>query len=264
MKTKKQVYSTKKSRTGRGTIVSFNARPRCHAITRVSVFQPFLFKTGKKEKKEKQKAPKSSPVNPRIISSPAPHSFVHVAHVGISTRGITESSKNIKPAWSALMADLQGCGVAPERVEADKDFVEGFLAGANARTDKPATVPQPQREIPKFLEVVLLMSDLCSCSNFPGTTGKAQNPKKSCHHSVTRPAVTLLTILGFSYRTFDSLILLLAILECLCFISCMSSTTYYWHRVTVNITTRILMYGNISKVYTVCYQVSRSGHCDKK
>lgn len=112
--------------------------------TRHHFFQPFLFKTGKKEKKEKQKAPKSSPVNPRIISSPAPHSFVHVAHVGISTRGITESSKNIKPAWSALMADLQGCGVAPERVEADKDFVEGFLAGANARTDKPATVPQPQ------------------------------------------------------------------------------------------------------------------------
>lgn len=90
------------------------------------------------------------------------------------------------------MADLQGCGVAPELVEADKDFVDGFLAGANARTDKPATVPQPQREIPQFLEVVLLMSDLCSCSNFPRTIGKAQNPKKSCHHSVAHSCVPLL------------------------------------------------------------------------
>jgi hypothetical protein len=125
--------------------VSFNARHCYHAITRVSVFQPFLFKSNKKDKKEKQKVPKSSSVSPRMISSPAPHSFVHVAHVGISTRGIIESSKNIKPAWSTLMADLQGCGVAPEIVKDDKDFVQGFLAGTKAMTDKPAAA-QPQRE----------------------------------------------------------------------------------------------------------------------
>ncbi|KAG2040672.1 hypothetical protein BDR03DRAFT_948215 [Suillus americanus] len=115
--------------------------------TRHHFFQPFLFrsdKKDKKEKKEKQKVPKSSSVSPRIISSPAPHSFVHVAHVGISTRGIIESSRNIKPAWSTLMADLQGCGVAPEIVKDDKDFVEGFLAGAKSMTDKPAAAqPQP-------------------------------------------------------------------------------------------------------------------------
>lgn len=108
--------------------------------TRHHFFQPFLFKSAKKDKKEKQKAPKSSSANPRIISSPAPNSFVHVAHVGISTRGIIESSKNIKPAWSTLIADLQGRGVAPETVEQDKDFVKGFLAGAKAMTDKPAAV----------------------------------------------------------------------------------------------------------------------------
>ncbi|KAG2361040.1 hypothetical protein BDR07DRAFT_1486317 [Suillus spraguei] len=117
--------------------------------TRHYFFQPFLFKSGKKDKKEKQKEPKqkepkSSPVSSRIISSPAPHSFVHVAHVGISTRGIIESSKNIKPAWSALMADLQGCGVAPEIVKDDTNFVEGFLAGATAMTDEPpAAQAQP-------------------------------------------------------------------------------------------------------------------------
>ncbi|KAG1886791.1 hypothetical protein F4604DRAFT_1287130 [Suillus subluteus] len=122
--------------------------------TRRHFFQPFLFKSNKKdkkEKKEKQKVPKSSSVSPRIISSPAPHSFVHVAHVGISTRGIIESSRNIKPAWSTLMADLQGCGVAPgpEIVKDDKDFVEGFLAGAKAMTDKPAAAqPQPTSTSP--------------------------------------------------------------------------------------------------------------------
>lgn len=42
------------------------------------------------------------------------------------------------------MADLQGCGVAPEIVKDDKDFVEGFMAGAKAMSDKPTAV-QPQR-----------------------------------------------------------------------------------------------------------------------
>ncbi|KAG1803924.1 uncharacterized protein HD556DRAFT_1330865 [Suillus plorans] len=111
--------------------------------TRHHFFQPFLFKSSK-DKKEKKKAPKSSSVSTRLISSPAPHSFVHVAHVGITTRGIIESSKNIKPAWSTLMADLQGCGVAPEIVKDDKDFVEGFMAGAKAMSDKPTAVqPHP-------------------------------------------------------------------------------------------------------------------------
>ncbi|KAG0706595.1 hypothetical protein DFH29DRAFT_133508 [Suillus ampliporus] len=108
--------------------------------TRHHFFQPFLFKSVKKDKKEKQKVPPNSPVSPRIISSPAPHSFVHVAHVGISTRGIIESSNNIEPAWSTLIADLQGCGVAPEIVKDNKNFVEGFLGGAKSKTERSAAV----------------------------------------------------------------------------------------------------------------------------
>lgn len=113
--------------------------------THVSVFQPFLFKSVKKDKKEKRKAAQSSPVNPGIISSPAPHSFVHVAHVGISTRGIIESSKNIEPAWSALIADLQGYGAPAVEIKDNKDFMEGFLAGAKSMTEQPVAV-QHQRE----------------------------------------------------------------------------------------------------------------------
>ncbi|KAG1740487.1 uncharacterized protein EDB91DRAFT_352315 [Suillus paluster] len=119
--------------------------------TRHHFFQPFLFKSVKKNKKEKQKVPQSSPVSPRIISSPAPHSFVHVAHVGISTRGIIESSRNIEPTWSRLIADLQGCGIAPEIVQDNKDFVEGFLTGAKSMTEKSAAVqhqPTPTSPAP--------------------------------------------------------------------------------------------------------------------
>ncbi|KAG1732119.1 hypothetical protein EDB19DRAFT_1929228 [Suillus lakei] len=109
-----------------------------------------------------------------IISSPAPHSFVHVAHVGISTRGIIESSKNIKPAWSTLIADLQGCGVAPEIVKDDKKFVKGFLSGAKAMTDTPAAVqPQPT-------------------STSPPPPEKRKIRRKTVHYSVTRPSFSLL------------------------------------------------------------------------
>ncbi|KAF9238108.1 hypothetical protein BU15DRAFT_9708, partial [Melanogaster broomeanus] len=72
---------------------------------RHSVFRSFRSGT---VKKEKIKTPQTTPVKPSIISSPTPHSFVHVSHVGISTKGIIESSKNIEPAWGALIADLQG------------------------------------------------------------------------------------------------------------------------------------------------------------
>ncbi|KAJ8596883.1 hypothetical protein M405DRAFT_67728 [Rhizopogon salebrosus TDB-379] len=106
--------------------------------TRHNFFQPFLFKSVAKDKKEKRKAAHCSSVSPGIISSPAPHSFVHVAHVGISTRGIIESSKNIEPAWSALIADLQGYGVSAAEVKDNKDFVEGFVAGAKSMTEQSA------------------------------------------------------------------------------------------------------------------------------
>ncbi|KIJ64783.1 hypothetical protein HYDPIDRAFT_167598 [Hydnomerulius pinastri MD-312] len=102
---------------------------------RHSVFRPF--RSGS-VKKEKTKAPQSPPVKRSMISSPTPHSFVHVSHVGISTKGIIESSKNIEPAWGALIADLQGYGISPEVVKENTDFMEGFLAGAKTMRDKVA------------------------------------------------------------------------------------------------------------------------------
>ncbi|KAH7883057.1 hypothetical protein F5I97DRAFT_1831888 [Phlebopus sp. FC_14] len=108
---------------------------------RHSVLRPF-----RNSSMSKPKTKAKSPVSPRIISSPTPHSFVHVSHVGISTKGIIESSKNIEPAWSSLIADLQHHGVPPDVVSENMDFVEGFLAGAMSMRDKgslatKATVP---------------------------------------------------------------------------------------------------------------------------
>ncbi|KAL4072247.1 hypothetical protein J3A83DRAFT_4188253 [Scleroderma citrinum] len=90
----------------------------------------------------------ATPLKPSMISGPTLHSFVHVSHVGVSTTGEIESSKNIEPAWSALLADLQGRGFESEgEVVSDTghygndvsaDFMQGFLAGAKATKEKMA------------------------------------------------------------------------------------------------------------------------------
>ncbi|KAG6334707.1 hypothetical protein ID866_4386 [Astraeus odoratus] len=97
--------------------------------------------------------PNTAPIKPSMISGPTPHSFVHVSHVGISNTGAIESSKNVEPAWSALIADLQGYGFESEGEVVSEaghghgdgssginaDFMEGFLAGAKAVKDRLAS-----------------------------------------------------------------------------------------------------------------------------
>jgi neural Wiskott-Aldrich syndrome protein len=80
-----------------------------------------------------------------VISSPAPHSFVHVSHVGVNTRGIIESSKNIEPAWGALIADLQGYGISPEVLGDNMGFIKEMVSaagvpnGPNVEVESPVT-----------------------------------------------------------------------------------------------------------------------------
>jgi hypothetical protein len=103
-----------------------------------AVFRPF--RSGS-TKKEKTKVPQLKPVKHNIISSPTPHSFVHVSHVGISTKGIIESSKNIEPAWGALIADLQGYGISPETVSGNMEYIKDCVTGATpVREGKPGAV----------------------------------------------------------------------------------------------------------------------------
>ncbi|KAG9310245.1 hypothetical protein JVU11DRAFT_9892 [Chiua virens] len=91
---------------------------------------------------------KPSSLRPNIsslISSPAPHSFVHVSHVGVGARGMIESSKNIEPAWGALIADLQGYGIGASST--------GEAPGSESSTSScpvlssPSPPPEKKRKI---------------------------------------------------------------------------------------------------------------------
>lgn len=78
-----------------------------------------------------------------MISSPTPGSFVHVGHVGYNKKGRIETSENLGPGWTVMIEellgrgiaydDLRGHGITQKILEQNKDFVEGFLKGADAR-----------------------------------------------------------------------------------------------------------------------------------
>ena len=67
-----------------------------------------------------------------MISSPAPHSFKHIAHVGVNKDGIFEASKDLDGSWKTMLAELQGHGVSETVVLRHSDFVEGFWKGVEA------------------------------------------------------------------------------------------------------------------------------------
>jgi len=85
-----------------------------------------------------------TPLKPPMISSPTPGTFVHVSHVGYNDKGRVEASDNLEPGWTMILEEMQGVGIAldklqehgvsPKMVAKNKDFVEGFLKGAEART----------------------------------------------------------------------------------------------------------------------------------
>jgi len=62
-------------------------------------------------------------VSPTMISAPTLHSFVHVAHVGISDDGAIEASKDIDPSWKVVLGGLRTSKMVPD---GQVDFVEGF------------------------------------------------------------------------------------------------------------------------------------------
>ncbi|KAJ3001913.1 hypothetical protein NUW54_g6140 [Trametes sanguinea] len=78
-------------------------------------------------------APTPRRVSPSMISSPAPGTFMHVAHIGIDGDGCIDASPNVEPGWTMILEELQGYGVSEKMVSQDLDFVEGFLAGAKAK-----------------------------------------------------------------------------------------------------------------------------------
>lgn len=64
-----------------------------------------------------------------MISSPAPDSFRHVAHVGVNENGVFEASKDLDSSWKEMLTQLQGHGVSEAIVIRQHDFVDGFWKG---------------------------------------------------------------------------------------------------------------------------------------
>lgn len=67
-----------------------------------------------------------------MISSPAPESFRHVAHVGVNQDGVFEASKDLDTSWKEMLTKLQGHGVSEAIIIKHGDFVDGFWTGVEA------------------------------------------------------------------------------------------------------------------------------------
>lgn len=67
-----------------------------------------------------------------MISSPAPYSFKHIAHVGINKEGVFEASKDLDGTWKAMLTDLQGHGVCDVEHLRQSNFGEGFWKSLEA------------------------------------------------------------------------------------------------------------------------------------
>ena len=88
----------------------------------------------KKTHRQKNRSSKSSinSISRSIISSPAPDSFRHVAHVGVNANGVFEASKSLDDSWTEMLTKLQGHGVSEAVVIKHHDFVDGFWKGVEA------------------------------------------------------------------------------------------------------------------------------------
>jgi len=85
-----------------------------------------------KKTHRKNRSSKSSSISRSLISSPAPDSFRHVAHVGVNSNGVFEASKSLDDSWKEMLTQLQGHGVSEAVVVKHQDFVEGFWKGVEA------------------------------------------------------------------------------------------------------------------------------------
>ncbi|EMD37063.1 hypothetical protein CERSUDRAFT_124041 [Gelatoporia subvermispora B] len=84
-------------------------------------------------------------VSAAMISAPAPSTFVHVAHVGYDEKGHIEASDGVGPGWRIMLDELRGYGVSENMVEKERDFVDGFFAGAKAASAPASTESVPTR-----------------------------------------------------------------------------------------------------------------------
>lgn len=80
-------------------------------------------------------------ISPEMVSAPAPHSFVHVAHMGVNDDSAIEVSKGINPSWKAGLSGLQDGRTSSEsKKDGHTHFADRFWTGVgNDIQIKPKT-----------------------------------------------------------------------------------------------------------------------------
>lgn len=98
-----------------------------------------------------------------MISSPAPLSFKHVAHVGVNRDGVFEASKDLDGAWKTMLANLQGHGVS-EAVLRQSNFGDGFWRGVEAiRMGDSSDAERLEGQYSVFIVLLITAVSLISC-----------------------------------------------------------------------------------------------------
>jgi len=93
----------------------------------------FLKKTHRRKNDNgRSKSLSINSISRSMISSPAPDSFRHVAHVGVNENGVFEASKDLDASWKEMLTQLQGHGVSEAVVIRHSDFLDGFWKGVEA------------------------------------------------------------------------------------------------------------------------------------
>ena len=129
--TMKLLYLAKRLWTSSTVPVSAHLHFR---INWIITYPPGLLESPKKTHRQKNRSSKSSisSISRSMISSPAPDSFRHVAHVGVNSNGVFEATKSLDASWKEMLTQLQGHGVSEAVVMKHHDFVDGFWRGVEA------------------------------------------------------------------------------------------------------------------------------------
>ncbi|PPR03387.1 hypothetical protein CVT24_012512 [Panaeolus cyanescens] len=93
----------------------------------------------KKAKRSASTRSKSISVSRSMISGPAPESFKHVAHIGVSKEGVFEASKELDDGWKAMLESLQGhvsVDVLRRAEESDGEMSDASVYGRERRAWK--------------------------------------------------------------------------------------------------------------------------------
>lgn len=105
-----------------------------------------------------------------MISAPAAGTFVHLGHVGFNYKGEIETSDDIEPGWTMMLAELQGYGVTSAVVGGDNDgspmsVKASPLAPVDTNVTPAVAVDPEQGELrSKFPDSFVSHSTHCSSS----------------------------------------------------------------------------------------------------